>query len=123
MSDGTILVVEDEDQVRTLLVRLLEKRGYHVLPAENGRHALEVASGKLDSISLVVTDVVMPEMGGADLLRELRAQRPDLPFLCMTGYTREEVMDGEITRAHFIEKPFTPNRLLAEVETILGAGK
>ena len=120
MKDGSILVVEDEEQVRTLIVRLLEKRGFSVLQAQNGRVALEVASGKVSEIALVITDLVMPEMGGAPLLKELRALRPDLPFLCMTGYTKEEVMSGDsMPNAHFIEKPFTPAGLIEQVQKIL----
>ena len=120
MKGGAILVVEDEEQVRTLIVRVLEKRGFNVLQAENGRRALEVARTRLTDISLVITDIVMPEMGGAPLLKELRALRSDLPFLCMTGYTREEVSSSDsLPDAQFIEKPFTPNALLSEVENIL----
>jgi two-component system, cell cycle sensor histidine kinase and response regulator CckA len=121
LRDRTILVVEDEEQVRTLIVRVLEKHGYTVIHAENGRKAVAAVSENIDSISLVITDVVMPEMGGAELLRELRALRADLPFLCMTGYTKEEVSSGDrMPNAHFIEKPFTPNALLGEVQNIIG---
>ena len=120
MKGRAILVVEDEEQVRTLIVRVLEKRGFSVFQAENGRKALEVADTRLGEIALVITDIVMPEMGGAPLLKELRALRPELPFLCMTGYTKEEVISsGSLPDAHFIEKPFTPNALVSEVEAIL----
>ena len=120
MNNGSILIVEDEEQVRTLIVRLLQKRGYSVLQAENGRRALEIARQDIDSISLVITDVIMPEMGAAPLLAELRRMRGNLPFLCMTGYTRDEVANSEgLQDARFLEKPFTPNTLLAEVEAIL----
>lgn len=119
-ADTSILVVEDEEQVRTLVVRLLEKRGYQVLEAENGRRALEVAGPRINHISLVITDIVMPEMGGAPLVAEMRARNPDLRFLCMTGYSKEEVLSGDgLDGAAFIEKPFTPNDLLDKVEEIL----
>jgi two-component system, cell cycle sensor histidine kinase and response regulator CckA len=118
--ENSILVVEDEEQVRTLVVRLLEKRGYLVLQAENGRRALEIARPQISHISLVITDIVMPEMGGAPLVAEMRALNPHLRFLCMTGYSKEEVLSGDgLDGAAFIEKPFTPNDLLDKVEELL----
>jgi DNA-binding NtrC family response regulator len=118
--DNSILVVEDEEQVRTLVVRLLEKRGYRVLQAENGRRALEIAGPQINDLSLVITDIVMPEMGGAPLVAEMRALNPNLRFICMTGYSKEEVLSGDgLDSAAFIEKPFTPNDLLDKVEEIL----
>lgn len=120
MTPGTILVVEDEDQVRTLIVRLLEKRGYTVRQAGNGRIALEMVDGDLDGISLVITDMVMPEMGGAALLAELRKLRPDLRALCMTGYTREEVAaTAQIDEHSLIEKPFMPAAFLERVAELM----
>jgi two-component system cell cycle sensor histidine kinase/response regulator CckA len=119
-SETTILVVEDEEQVRTLVVRLLEKRGYSVLQAENGRRAMEISRSQIDRIALVITDLVMPEMGGAPLVIEMRELNPDLRFLCMTGYSKEEVLTGDgLDGAAFIEKPFTPNDLLDKVEDML----
>jgi DNA-binding NtrC family response regulator len=120
VKQGTILVVEDEEQVRTLIVRLLEKRGYSVASAENGRLALEAARRDFDSISLVITDMIMPEMGGQALLEVLRKERPALPVICMTGYSREELADSETMRdAEFIEKPFTPGAFLDQVDQIM----
>jgi DNA-binding NtrC family response regulator len=117
---GTILVVEDEEQVRTLVVRLLEKRGYAVQSAENGRLALDLARRDLNDISLVITDMIMPEMGGQALLNELRKERPALPALCMTGYSREEMADTDAMRdATFIEKPFTPAVFLDHVAELM----
>ncbi len=120
MAETTILVVEDEEQVRMLIVRLLQKRGYSVLQAENGRKALALAADQLSSVALVITDMIMPEMGGVALIAELRKQKADLHILCMTGYTKDEVIDSDgVQNAHFIEKPFTPNVLLERVENIL----
>jgi DNA-binding NtrC family response regulator len=120
MRAGTILVVEDEEQVRTLIVRLLEKRGYAVESAENGRLALEAARRDFNRISLVITDMIMPEMGGQALLEELRKERPALPVICMTGYSREELADSQTIRdAAFIEKPFTPAIFLDQVAEMM----
>lgn len=122
MAGSTILVVEDEDQVRTLVVRLLERRGYRVLQAENGRTALSLAREHLDELALVVTDLVMPEMGGAALLRELRELRTPLPALCMTGYTQDEVIsvDG-LSDVALVEKPFTPATFLERVASLMSS--
>ncbi len=123
MSQATILVVEDEEQVRTLIVRMLEKRGYRVLQAENGRHALELAGENLQDIALVITDLVMPEMGGAQLIRELNKLRSGLAFLCMTGYTQDEVASIEgLAETHIIEKPFSPATFLDRVQSLISGG-
>jgi two-component system cell cycle sensor histidine kinase/response regulator CckA len=119
VKQGTILVVEDEEQVRTLIVRLLEKKGYAVESAENGRLALEAARD-VDNISLVITDMIMPEMGGQALLEALRKERPAIPAICMTGYSREEMADSQkIPDAAFMEKPFTPAMFLDQVAELL----
>jgi two-component system, cell cycle sensor histidine kinase and response regulator CckA len=119
MNPGKILVVEDEEQVRTLIVRLLEKQGYSVSAGENGQAALAVAASN-GQPSLLITDMIMPLMGGLALLQELRARWPDLPALCMTGYTREEIMDGDkLENVSFIEKPFAPAAFLEQVADLL----
>jgi two-component system cell cycle sensor histidine kinase/response regulator CckA len=123
LTNATILVVEDEQQVRTLIARLLEKRGYRVLQAENGRKALEMIRDSVGDLSLVVTDLVMPEMGGEALMRELGKLRNDLPVLCMTGYTQEEVTSlAGLSSTNIIEKPFSPAAFLERVQAILNEG-
>ena len=123
MAGSTILVVEDEEQVRTLVVRLLEKRGYRVLQAGNGRQALELVRDRIHEIALVITDMVMPEMGGTSLLRELRNLRSTLPALCMTGYSQEEVASGDgLHDVVLIEKPFTAAAFLERVDRLLNEG-
>lgn len=120
MAQKTILVVEDEEQVRTLIHRVLNKRGYNVIVAVNGRAALEIARSQLNAIDLVISDVVMPEMGGTELLRELRALGAELPFLYMTGYARADLEEEEpLDGAHVIQKPFTPAQLLEVVNQII----
>jgi CheY-like chemotaxis protein len=103
-----------------LIVRLLTKQGYTVLQAENGRRGLEVARPQIDGLALVITDMIMPEMGGAALLHELRALRADLPAICMTGYTQDDVLSsGELGDALFLEKPFTPAAFLETVGRVM----
>ena len=120
MPEQVILVAEDEDQVRMLIARLLEKRGFRVLQAVNGRDALALARQHIDDLTLVVTDMVMPEMGGAPLLRELRKLRSALPVLCITGYTNEEVTGlYNLEGVSCIEKPFTPPELLVRINEMI----
>jgi DNA-binding NtrC family response regulator len=124
LSSGSILVVEDEEQVRTMIVRLLGKQGYHVLQAENGRVGLEIARDHINELALVVTDMVMPEMGGAALLQELRTLRSALPVLCMTGYTQAEVAgEGQLQDAAFIEKPFMPAAFIQTVDGLVNEAR
>lgn len=116
----TILLVEDEEQVRTLLKRVLAKRDYEVVAAQDGRAGLEKGLEIINDITLVVTDLIMPEMNGVELLRALRAQRPDLPCLFMTGYAKEDI-EEPLGDAHLIQKPFTPVDLLARIEQVLAS--
>ena len=116
----TILLVEDEEQVRVLLERVLAKHNYSVLTAANGREALDIARKDIEGISLVISDVIMPELGGAGLLRELRSLRADIPVLLMTGYSDEHIeKEGSLEEAHLIQKPFTPAQLMQRVNEIL----
>ncbi len=119
--DETVLVVEDEDGVRELLWKVLTEHGHTVLEARHGRDALTVASGYGHPIQLVVTDVVMPEMGAGQLVDGLLAERPELKVLYISGYTDEEVMRRGIIRrgAAFIPKPFTSVELMQKVREVL----
>jgi PAS domain S-box-containing protein len=119
----TILVVEDDDAVRSLICKVLRKRGYSVLEAGNGADALRVLTTHDDEIHLVVTDLVMPGMSGTELAAELWNSHPGLPFLFMSGYTEDElvrrgVADGEML---LLEKPFSPGRLTQRIREVLVA--
>jgi PAS domain S-box-containing protein len=122
-SGATILLVEDERPVRSTVRRLLERHGYRVLEAANGQDALTLVLSRQSEINLVLSDIVMPGMGGMELADRVRALLPRLPVLLMTGYTEEA-----ITRAgerppdeHIIEKPFTLNTMLERVRWALAA--
>lgn len=109
-----ILVVEDEKAVLDFIRRVLAGLGYRVLPAENGREALAIYNANADDIGLVVTDLVMPGMSGIELLRSLRALRPDLKVIALSGYPTMD--EKEIIKAgfeRFVRKPFQV-RTLAE---------
>ncbi|HWN18273.1 MAG TPA: ATP-binding protein [Gemmatimonadales bacterium] len=119
--EETVLVVEDEDGVRELLWQILTEHGHTVLEARHGRDALGVASGYGHAIQLVVTDVVMPEMGAGELVDALLAERPELKVLYISGYTDDEVMRRGITErgAAFMHKPFTSVELMRKVREVL----
>jgi CheY-like chemotaxis protein len=119
----TILVVEDDAQVRAVIVRSLRAVGYHVLVAAGGEEALQGAAREPGRIDLLVTDVVMPGLGGRAVAERLTAERPDLRVLFVSGYTQGvsagegEPGDG----AELLPKPFAPAALLARVRSMLDA--
>jgi PAS domain S-box-containing protein len=117
--DATVLIVEDEDAVRKLAVKALEKDGCTVLAAANGVEALELVDRHDGPLDLVVSDLVMPDMGGRELAAELRQRRPELPILFMSGYDDAMVDDGDDAPA-FLAKPFTPAELSARVAAAIG---
>jgi CheY-like chemotaxis protein len=113
-----VLLVEDEAPIRMLLARTLETSGYTVLQANDGKEALEVAKGKMGPIELLVTDIVMPKLGGIDLAKELLALRPALRVLFLTGYTDSAAPALDESKG-FLQKPFTSRALLHEVRRLL----
>jgi len=117
----TVLVVEDDDLVRRSVRAILRRSGYTVLEARSGGDALVVAERHAGSVHLLVTDIVMPNMGGRELGERLRATRPDLKVLFMSGYTSDEALRQEILDAEvpFIQKPFTPDALARKIREIL----
>jgi two-component system cell cycle sensor histidine kinase/response regulator CckA len=119
----TVLVVEDDPSVREIAVRALRARGYQVLEAANGVEALSVAERLGHRIDLLVTDMVMPQMGGLDLAEKLRAHRPRLRALFTSGYTEENAAQiRSIEDARFLQKPFTGSALARRVREVLGQG-
>jgi PAS domain S-box-containing protein len=119
----TVLLVEDDERLRTLAARVLGERGYTVLPASNGADALAVAEGHPGVIDLVVSDVVMPGMTGRILAERLTTLRPSVKALFMSGYTDDDVMRrGILDRSTaFLQKPFTPDQLAQKVREVLEA--
>jgi len=117
----TILLVEDEDTVRGMLRGILMRAGYRVLEARNGRVALETVREFHGRIHLLLTDVVMPVMGGRELAERLQASQPDLKVVYMSGYTEDQVVLHGISmdRMPFLHKPFAPAALVAKVREVL----
>ena len=118
---GTILLAEDDVAVRALAQRVLERQGYRVLPANGGRAAIEIAREQLDAIDLLVSDVVMPEIGGPELAARLRELRPSLKVVFMSGYTEDAIINSDILgeNSTFLAKPFSPDALARTVRGML----
>jgi nitrogen-specific signal transduction histidine kinase/ActR/RegA family two-component response regulator len=119
----TVLVVEDEPMVRDVAKRTLERRGYRVLTATNGIEGLRIAAETEGGIDLLLTDVVMPQMGGRELAERLRACRPAVKVLFTSGYN-EEFATGEgqlVEGVEFLQKPYLPASLLEHVRRVLDA--
>ncbi len=120
----TILLVEDEDAVRSLAREVLRRHGYVVLEARHGVDAMRVAERHPDDIHLLLTDVVMPHMGGRDLARRLGAVRPNMKTLLMSGYTDHASLPEDLVPgAKFLQKPFTPELLARRVRGLLDSAQ
>jgi len=121
--DETVLLVEDEDGVRELIWKILTEHGHTVLEARHGRDAMAVAAGYEHPIQLLLSDVVMPEMGAGELADQLLAERPEMKVLFISGYTSDEVVRRGISRSDvaFIQKPFTTEELMLKVREVLNA--
>jgi PAS domain S-box-containing protein len=114
----TVLLVEDQEEVRDLVRTMLEQYGYQVLSAESAHKALEI-EGATKTIDVLLTDIVMPGMNGSELARAIRERRPTLPVLFMSGYT-----DGplDFPDARMLQKPFSPRVLAARLQEVLSSG-
>jgi len=117
----TVLLVEDAPAVRQLAHRALAARGFSVLDAESGQHALEVVDAYAGPIHIVVTDVVLPGMNGRELVERLQVLHPDLRALFMSGYTADVLLHHRVTHhaTPFLEKPFTVEALIRAVRDAL----
>ena len=119
----TILMVEDNDEVRNLARNILQRYGYKVLEAENGEEALRISQQHQQPIHLMLTDVVMPGMSGRELAECIQSQRSEIKVLYMSGYTDSAIVHhGVLTSGvNFIQKPFTPEKLTSKIREVLDA--
>ncbi len=116
----TILLVEDDEPVREVLRRTLEREGYAVLVAGNGEEALATAAQFAGEIHAVVTDVMMPRMGGVELVRNLRSARPHARVVYMSGHLQDEATLAQVQEhGEFLQKPFAPSELARKVRRLL----
>ncbi|HEX9691702.1 MAG TPA: PAS domain S-box protein [Gemmatimonadales bacterium] len=118
-----ILLAEDDDSVRAPTATILRRQGYTVLEAANGREAMALVETHQGPIDLILTDVVMPELGGVSMVEQLRPLRPEVKVLYISGYTDDAIARQGLLRpgAHYLEKPFTPVALLRRVRQVLDA--
>jgi two-component system cell cycle sensor histidine kinase/response regulator CckA len=112
--------VEDEDQVRKLACKILQGRGYVVLEARDGREGLSISEAHQGKIDLLLSDVVMPELGGRELAERILAIRPDIKVLFMSGHTQDLILkEGVNAGTPFLPKPFAPTDLAHKVRQVL----
>ena len=118
---STILLVDDEPAVRDLGQKILERAGYTILAAANGKEALELHSQHRDRIALVLLDLIMPEMGGQQCCQELRRVRPELKVVIASGYSSGGTMNiaTELGAQGFVRKPYDARQLLQTVRNAL----
>ena len=115
----TILLVDDERAVRSIIVRILKRGNYNVLEAENGEDALKIADAHDGPIDLVITDMYMPGLRGPEVIQRLAPKRPGLRALFMSGYADQDARTGVPAGANFLNKPFAGHELAAAVEAAL----
>jgi CheY-like chemotaxis protein len=120
----TILVAEDEPQLREVIVEVLRNRGYSVIAADNGPAAVQIAEKHRGGIDLVLTDMVMPGMTGVEVARRVRELSGRAKILFMSGYSAEVIENaGKADNGDdFLQKPFSPNALVARVRAVLDNG-
>jgi CheY-like chemotaxis protein len=121
----TILVVDDEDGIRALMGKVLSREGYEVIEASSGKEALEKARSYWGLIPMLVTDVVMPGMGGVELASQLSLQRPEIRVMFISGYTGQSALSSAqlLQGYEFLQKPFTLSAFLGKVRAVLASPK
>ena len=119
----TILLVEDDDQLRAVATGILRRRGYHIIEARNAGEAILHSEAHLETIDLLLSDVVMPQMSGPILAKRLASTRPEMRVLCMSGYTDDSIARHGVHEAKlaFLQKPLTPDALTTKVREVLDA--
>jgi len=120
MKNNTILIVDDEQRMRTLIKDFLEQKNHRILQAKDGEEALEIFNMEKDTLSLIILDVMMPKLDGWSVLRQIR-QTSQIPIIMLTarGEEQDELFGFELGVDEYISKPFSPKILVARVEAIL----
>jgi CheY-like chemotaxis protein len=120
---GTVLIAEDEAEVRMLTARILQREGYDVLEAADGEEAVELAKGPA-RIDVLLTDVVMPGVSGSEVAARVRELRPDIKIIYMSGYTHDMIDRHGVFEpgTAFLQKPFSARALARTVHDVLAGG-
>jgi CheY-like chemotaxis protein len=120
---ATVMVAEDEDTVRNLTTRILERNGYRVISAANAEEALVLWSDWRQDVDFLLTDVIMPGLNGLELFNRLKDDKPELQVLYMSGYPEDVIADHGMNTGtvQLLEKPFSPDKLLTKIREILDA--
>jgi two-component system cell cycle sensor histidine kinase/response regulator CckA len=122
-ADEVVLIAEDEPMVRSVMARTLRDCGYGVLEAADGREALEMVTAQKGRVSLIVADVVMPDIGGREMASQLVRRWPDVPVLFTSGYTGLDVVRRGLLDEgrEFMQKPIDPEALVRKVREMVDA--
>jgi len=124
LQGGNVLLVEGDEQVRSLVRTLLTTNGYHVLEASNGHEALAIVQREDASVDLLLADMLLRELSGFDLAQQALLRHPRMKILFMTGYVENDIVQRCMTelQAYFIDKPFQPSALLNLIREAFRAG-
>ncbi len=117
----TILLVDDEQAVRSIVVKILRRANYNVLEAENGEAALGIAESHPEKIDLLISDMFMPGLRGPEVAQALAPKCPGLRVLFISGYADRDLRSGVPTGANFLNKPFSGKELASAVDAVLKA--
>ncbi|MBA3671902.1 MAG: PAS domain S-box protein [Gemmatimonadaceae bacterium] len=118
---GSILLVEDDPRVRGQAVRLLQRSGFTVLEADTGAHGLKSFAENAANVHAIVSDVMMPEMGGAEMIQHIRREHPEIPVVFVSGYTSHDTVLPLDARTQFLAKPYTIAALCEVLDSLIGA--
>ena len=117
---GTILLADDEKMVLDIGVQMLKRLGFNVIAVDSGRKAIETFQEKNDSIDIVILDIVMPDLGGAEVVDAIRDMKPDAKIMLSSGYGRDGKTADIMQNCHaFIQKPFSMKELSAVLQDIM----
>jgi two-component system, cell cycle sensor histidine kinase and response regulator CckA len=116
-----VLLVEDEEPVRGVITKYLQRTGFRVLEAQDGASALEILSGSTTQVDLAIVDAIMPGMTGREVAEQIARLRPSTKILYISGYTEDEILRRRALQADiaFLQKPFSPHALIAKVFEVL----
>jgi two-component system, cell cycle sensor histidine kinase and response regulator CckA len=121
--EETVLLVEDQDEVRAVIARALRGHGYEVVEARDGVEALALVAARREPIDIVVTDLLMPRLSGGEMVARLRQDRPGLLAMFTSGYAHEAKLGPTDGKSRFVAKPYVPATLLGALRELLDGAR